>query len=97
FSDLGIYSVTLSIYEFIPNLFSVYPNPATAHKITILIKDNTEINTIQFYNLLGQQIINIQQPKITQNRIEIRNIPTGMYIVKIANENSYSIKRLIVQ
>jgi len=97
FSDLGVYSVTLSVYEFIPNLFSVYPNPATAHKVTILVEDNIEINTIQFYNLLGQQIISIQQPKIIQNRIEIQNIPTGMYVVKIANENSYSIKRLIVQ
>ncbi|MCF6169104.1 endonuclease [Lutibacter sp.] len=97
FSDLGIYSVTLSVYEFIPNLFSVFPNPATSHKITILIEDTTEINTIQFYNLLGQQIINIQQPKIIQNRIEIQNIPAGMYIVRIANEYSYSIKRLIVQ
>ncbi|WP_456423215.1 fibronectin type III domain-containing protein, partial [Lutibacter sp.] len=97
FSDLGIYSVTLSVFEFIPNLFSIFPNPATAHTITILVEDNTEVSTIQFYNLLGQQMINIQQPKITQNRIEIKNIPTGMYIVKIANENSYSTKRLIVQ
>jgi len=97
FSDLGIYSVTLSVFEFIPNLFSIFPNPVTTHTVTILVEDNIEVSTIQFYNLLGQQMINIQQPKIIQNRIEIKNIPTGMYIVKIANENSYSTKRLIVQ
>ncbi|AMC10176.1 hypothetical protein Lupro_02435 [Lutibacter profundi] len=97
FSDLGLYNVTLSILEFKPNLFSVYPNPATASKITILVEDNTEVSAIQFYNLLGQQIINIQQPKIIQNRIEVQNLPVGMYIVKIINEKSYSTKRIIVK
>jgi len=96
--DLGTHTFsTLSIQELIPSLFNVYPNPATKNHVTISVANNQEINAVQFYNLMGQLVINIQQPTLIYNKVEINDIPKGMYIVKIANKNAYSTKRLIVQ
>ncbi len=98
FDGLGTHTLsTLSTPDFIRNLFSVYPNPTINNQVTISVQNNTEIEAIQFYNLMGQLVIDIEQPKIIQQRIEINNIPKGMYIVKIANKNAYSTKRVIVQ
>ncbi|MFK5959150.1 MAG: endonuclease [Lutibacter sp.] len=98
FDGLGAHTLsTLATPDFIQNLFNVYPNPSINNKITISVQNNTKIETIKFYNLIGQLVINLKQPTLTYNKIEINNIPKGMYIVKIANEKAYSTKRLIVQ
>ncbi|WP_299527477.1 endonuclease [uncultured Lutibacter sp.] len=98
FNGLGAHTLsTLSTPDFVRNLFSVYPNPSINNQVTISVQNNTEIETIQFYNLMGQLVINIQQPILIYNSIEINDIPKGLYIIKIANKNAYSTKRLIVQ
>uniref|UniRef100_UPI0035651F11 endonuclease n=1 Tax=Lutibacter sp. TaxID=1925666 RepID=UPI0035651F11 len=98
FDGLGAHTLsTLSTPDFVQNLFSVYPNPSITNQVTISVQNNTEIEAIQFYNLMGQLVINIQKPTLIYNRVKINNIPKGMYIVKITNKNAYSAKRLIVQ
>lgn len=96
YDGLGTHNVTLSTSKFIENLFNVYPNPTQTNRVTISVKDSYEINSVQLYNLVGQLVIDIQQPLIIQNRIEVINIPSGMYILKIANEKAFSTKRLLV-
>ena len=95
--NLGIHNVTLSTLDFVKDLFNVYPNPAMNARVTISVQNNTEIEAIQFYNMIGQLIIEIQRPEIRYNKIEVNNIPSGMYIIKVFNNNEFSIKRLIVQ
>ena len=90
------YNTNLSTEEFIQDLFSVYPNPTTNNKVTINLNNIIEVNSVEFYSTLGQLIIGLNNPKISNNKIEIDNIPSGMYIVKIKNDTSYSTKRLIV-
>jgi len=97
FDGLGTHNLTLNVDNFIANLFNVYPNPAINGSTTIFVSENTEIDYIQFYNLKGQLVLNILNPEVFQNKIEINSIPTGFYIVKIMNKFSYSTKRLIVQ
>lgn len=90
------YNSTLSTKEFIQDLFSVYPNPITNNKVSIKLNNAIEIKKIEFYNMLGQLIIDKKNPIINNNKVEIDNIPSGMYIVKIKNDSAYSTKRLIV-
>ncbi|WP_457616028.1 endonuclease [Lutibacter sp.] len=99
FDDLSwtCYTSTLGVQEFKDNLFSIYPNPATENKIVLSIKDNTDISSVELYNLTGQLILNIKNPTISNNRFEINNIPKGLYIIKVFNDKAFSTKRLIVQ
>ncbi|MDV7187518.1 endonuclease [Lutibacter sp. TH_r2] len=87
---------TLSNDEFENNLFNVYPNPTKNNKVTIALNNTSEVNSVEFYNMAGQLIISKQQPTISNNKIEMDNIPSGMYIVKVQNNTSQSIKRLVV-
>jgi len=91
------YSSSLSTPDFIQNLFSVFPNPTTNNSVTIRLNNNIELSKIEFYNTLGQLIISKNKPKTTNNSFEIDHVPSGMYIVKIQSETTYSTKRLIVE
>lgn len=98
FNELGTHTLsTLSINKFDNYLFNVYPNPTNNNSVTIIINNSIELNSIQLYNTIGQLVIDIVNPKTSNNRVEINNIPRGMYIVKIESDKSYSTKRLIVQ
>jgi chitodextrinase len=88
---------TLSNEDFTNNLFNVYPNPSSNNTISISIKNNTEIKGVELYNTLGQLIVDIKQPKLDRNKINITNIPSGIYIIKVFNNNMYSTKRIIVE
>ncbi len=88
---------TLLNEEFEESLFDIYPNPTKNNKVTIALKNNSTVNSIRFYNIVGQLIIDKPQPIVTNNTIEVENIPRGIYIVKIENNTSQSVKRLIVQ
>jgi len=98
FSGLGAHTLSsLGVQTFVENLFNMYPNPTNSNSATIRINSSIELTSIQLYNTLGQLVISIVNPKTSDNRLEINNIPNGMYIVKIQNDTSYSTKRLIVQ
>jgi len=96
--DLGSHALSsLSVQEFVKNLFRVYPNPTKSNSITITVTNNETINGVQFYNLIGQLIVDYKNIGAIQNKIEIQNIPSGFYIVKVFNDTTYSTKRLIVE
>jgi len=98
FSGLGAHTLSsLAVQTFVENLFNMYPNPTNSNSATIRINSAIELTHIQLYNTIGQLVIAIINPKIRNNRLEINNIPNGMYIVKIQSDTSYSTKRLVVQ
>jgi hypothetical protein len=98
YSGLGSHTLSaLSVQKYIDNLFTVYPNPTKTNSATVAVKNNTKINAVQLYNLLGQLILDIENPDTFNSRIEVKNIPSGFYIVKVFNDTSYSTKRLLVE
>ncbi|REE81953.1 putative secreted protein (Por secretion system target) [Lutibacter oceani] len=98
YSGLGSHTLSsLSVQEFVENLFNVYPNPTNTKSVTISVNNNETISAVQLYNLIGQLIIDIKNPNGFQSKIEVTDIPSGFYIVKVFNEKTYSTKRLIVE
>ncbi len=71
-SVTGIMDVTLN------NNISIYPNP-TKSELTINVSQN-DINKISITNLLGQVLIESKN----QNRIDISDLPNGIYIITIS-------------
>jgi endonuclease I/chitodextrinase len=91
------YNSTLSTQQYVSGLFNVYPNPSTNNTLTISVKNNTALKGVQLYNTLGQLIISVKNPKTVQNKIQLKNIPSGIYILKVFNSKEYSSRRIIIQ
>ena len=83
----------LSTNNVFANQFSVYPNPSNnAH--TLNIRTTEQINKIVLLNTLGQQILS--KTKNT-NTLEILNIRSGIYLLKIYADNRLVTKRVIIK
>ncbi|MCB0839145.1 MAG: T9SS type A sorting domain-containing protein [Bacteroidetes bacterium] len=76
----------------------VYPNPAST-KFTIDLQ-NVEPGEVEFavYNLTGQLIkretANTQSPSMTY-KMDLMNVPAGMYLVKVTNGGNQLSKRIV--
>ncbi len=79
-SDFDIVVTTsLSVEDNLIEGFSIYPNPVT-DVLNFRALDN--IKTISIYNLLGQEVLR-GQPNVSNTQIDMTDIPTGMYVVKV--------------
>ena len=79
----------LSIDEYSNEVFSIYPNP-TSDILNISLL-NQSIKEVKIINLQG---INVKEI-ITNNQIDVSDLTTGMYFVKIESEENSVIKKMI--
>ncbi|MDP2686687.1 MAG: Omp28-related outer membrane protein [Aequorivita sp.] len=87
FSSNGILGVNQSQLDNI----SLYPNPAS----TVLNLKNAENATIQVYDILGKMILS--QENISMDaQINVANLQTGTYFMKISKDNLVTTKRFLV-
>jgi Leucine-rich repeat (LRR) protein len=68
------------------NEFALYPNPVN-DKFSIKTKNGLEIQSIEIYNTLGQIVLSF--PKTSEN-IDISELQTGTYFVKVSTEKGKS-------
>ena len=76
---ISAYDHTVGIAEAVIDGFSMYPNPV--QNVLNLTAQNT-IDTVSIYNLLGQEVLNAT-PSDTQTQVDMSNLPTGAYVVKV--------------
>ena len=84
----------LSTNDFIDNNILVYPNPA--NKVINITSNNTDIYSIDLYNVIGELILsksNVNSKVIIINKNELNS---GIYISKITDINGNSIVRNII-
>jgi hypothetical protein len=72
----------------------IYPNPVINDKIIIEVDNNWEKKTIQFININGVVVKEINFMN-HQNEFSLLDLEAGMYIVKIYSQNSFIIWKLI--
>ena len=79
--DISVWSEGsgVGIAEAVIDGFSMYPNPVES--VLNLSAQNT-IDTVSIYNLLGQEVLNAT-PSATQTQVDMSNLPTGAYVVKV--------------
>lgn len=70
----------------------MYPNP-TKNNLFIETALNGDIN-VSIVNMLGKEVVN---NKVTNNTVNISNLTSGIYIVKITEEGKISTKKLIIE
>jgi len=71
--------------------FSYYPNPV---KNTLNLSYSQDISTVEVYNLLGQRISAISV-NANQAQIDMSNLPSAAYIVKVTANNQVKTVRVI--
>jgi hypothetical protein len=87
-NNTGIASVSIG------NEVDLYPNPSLNH---VWINSHYPIVTVELYDIIGKMVkreINIGN---TQTKLELDNIVSGLYSVKITTEKGVIVKRLIIQ
>jgi hypothetical protein len=75
--------------------FSMYPNPCDS-KVTLQLPSSTNNAQAQVFNYLGKTLI---QKDITtvNNSLDVSNLTSGIYFVRIQSENKVGTKKLIVR
>lgn len=84
---------TLSIDQFLAelsNAVKLYPNPATS---TISIDTKLTLDTVEIYNVLGKQVMQIQA--VSNQTIPIEALQSGVYIMKIHANHASVTKRFV--
>lgn len=79
-----------SVYDHLPNGYSVYPNPANSR---ISVKGSDNMQQLELVDLLGNTIISAQNTKV----INVQNIESGVYFLKIVESNSTKLEKVIIE
>ena len=83
----------LSETEVINNSVSIYPNPAYTN-ITIESTNISDNETVSFYNMEGQLILN-QSLQQLKSEIDISDFSKGIYFIKVKCDKGVAIKKFI--
>lgn len=92
-AKINIYS-DISDYQNQP-LIEVYPNPATC-MINIDLKHDVTNGEISVLNINGQVCLKKKLER-TLNQIDISNLVSGVYFVKLTTESSVQVKKIIIE
>lgn len=84
---------TLSNADFNASNFSLYPNPVSNGFVTINTTNADPINVL-VYDVLGKQVKN---ETITNNTLNVGDLNTGIYILKMTQNQATATKKLIIK
>lgn len=92
----NVYDASLSLNEFDLNNLSLYPNPA--NKEINLVWNKSDEVSIRIYNSLGKLMYySKNQNLLNPHKIDISQFSSGLYFVKVNNDNGVVTKKLIVE
>ena len=72
-------------------LFTYFPNPVS-NNLTIRAQKN--IQNVAVYNILGQEVLN-NIPNTVESTVDMSNLKTGAYFVKVTIDNKTETIRII--
>jgi beta-glucanase (GH16 family) len=88
-----VYQNVLSTDDVFASKFSVYPNPNNESDV-LNIQTTETIDTLELFNMVGQRILNQTG---NRNQLDIQNVRSGIYVLKIYSGNRSITKRVIIQ
>lgn len=76
---ISAYDASLSTGSFDAASFKVYPNPV---KDVLNLSYSSEITSVEVFNMLGQKVL-VKELNVAQGQIDMSNLNSGNYIVKV--------------
>lgn len=83
-------NTALSTDNYATNKALIYPNPASN---TVYIKTETTLKLITIYDISGKKVAEFRKP--LDSKINIENLNSGMYFIKIDTEKNSVFRKLI--
>jgi hypothetical protein len=84
-------SCTLSTEDLSVSDFNIFPNPSS-NKITIQLNNNSELKRLSLYDNLGRFV-----KSHTSSVINVSDMSTGVYFLKIETNQGTSSKKVIIE
>ena len=84
---------TLSVEKVLASKFKIYPNPASDY--IQIESNNVQITSVEMYSILGKKVVS--QKKLTNNRLDVSNLTSGVYFMKVNAAGGSAIKKLVVE
>jgi len=87
---------TLSVDEQSISSFSIYPNPAN-DIVNIKLNNGSNVNfKVDVFDVQGKRILSQATTDAGQMELNVSEFEGGLYIIKIANQSSESVHKLII-
>ena len=87
---MDVTGIALGINEFEVSKVSISPNPASDF-VTIELHPSNTINVVEIYSVTGQLVQKVEN----ESRINIANLNTGIYMMKVITTNGTASKKLV--
>jgi hypothetical protein len=75
--------------------FTICPNPAN-NEITVETSSTPAVSQLSIINLNGQQLITRQITEL-RTQIDISSLPSGVYFVRLTNDNAVQVGKFVKQ
>lgn len=85
-----VFQNTLSVEDTFANEFIVSPNPASDY---VKISSEMDIDLVEIYDVVGKRILSKTEDV---NRLDVSELNSGVYLLKIYSENQTATKRILV-
>ena len=86
---------TTNVISNFENRFEIYPNPVN-DRLYIETQALTQTLTIEIYDIYGRvQILRNSETQKLSNSIDVSNLKSGIYFVKVRTEEGDIVKRII--
>lgn len=72
----------------------IFPNPATD---VLQIKTNQQMQSVKVFSMLGQLLIATNHLTATESNLDISNLQTGTYVLKISTIKGEMVEKLVVE
>lgn len=73
--------------------FTAYPNPTSLGYVSLSSKSNTKMD-VAVFDILGKQMLN---KTVTNNKLDVTSLTSGVYIMKVTQENAMTTKKLVIK
>ena len=84
---------TVGIAEY-EKVMAVYPNPAQDF-LTVELSDGMELGNIILYDIQGRMVETFQETSLQTTRLDIRNIPAGIYFLHVTDSDNHLFVRKV--
>ncbi len=86
------FTLSSSSFDAIEGL-TMYPNPLSGNTLFITSTANAEMN-VKIYNVLGKEVLST---KVNNTTVDVSNLASGVYMVKITEEGKTATRKLVIK
>ena len=86
-TDMSLYNATVDRYS------NVYPNPA---KDIVTVQSSFKVKEIEIHNALGQVVLRKQGSQNIET-LDVSNLQSGAYIVRIKTQRGFANKKILIE